>query len=466
MSDKIINIILAVDKNGGLGLKNKLPWYISDELKIFKEKTLNSIVIVGRKTLETLPCLKNRQIFCVTRNTTNVKSNNNIITCFYHIEEAIEQSLKLDKKVFIIGGHQIYNYVFEKLKDLYKFKVHISFIKESYECDTYFDMKNLKKFYISKKDEYDLFTHYEMEYQKYGEQQYLDLLKDVIENGERRTGRNGDVISDFCKHLKFDLRDGFPLLTTKKMFLKGIIEELLFFIRGDTQSKKLEEKGINIWKGNTSREFLDTNYFKDRKEGEMGPMYGSQWRNFNSLYNDERGCYKDYVWNSQYEDLPELNVDQLKFIIDEIKTNPTSRRILMTTFNPSQVHQGVLWPCHSITIQFYVQGEYLDMFCYNRSSDLGLGLPFNIASSSLFLMIIARLCSLTPRYFNLSLGDAHIYSNHLEPLTEQIKRQPYLYPKIILPEFKTLEDVEKLKFEDFNLLDYNSYPSIKMSMVA
>ena len=118
MSNNIINIILAVDKNGGLGLKNKLPWYISDELKIFKEKTLNSIVIVGRKTLETLPYLKDRQIFCITRNTTNVKSNNNIVTCFYHIEEAIEQSVKLDKKVFIIGGYQIYNYVFEKLKDL------------------------------------------------------------------------------------------------------------------------------------------------------------------------------------------------------------------------------------------------------------------------------------------------------------------------------------------------------------
>ena len=466
MSNNIINIILAVDKNGGLGLKNKLPWYISDELKIFKEKTLNSIVIVGRKTLETLPYLKDRQIFCITRNTTNVKSNNNIVTCFYHIEEAIEQSVKLDKKVFIIGGYQIYNYVFEKLKDLYNFKVHISIIKESYECDTYFDMKNLKKFYISKKDEYDLFTHYEMEYQKYGEQQYLDLLKDVIENGERRTGRNGDVISDFCKHLKFDLRDGFPLLSTKKMFLKGIVEELLFFIRGDTQSKILEEKGINIWKGNTSREFLDQSNFTDYEPGIMGPMYGYQWRFFNAPYNLKTFVPMKYGMCSPNIKHPEQYVDQLKDLIDEIKTNPASRRLLLTTYNPGQSRHGVLYPCHSITIQFYVQNEYLDMFCYNRSSDLGLGLPFNIASSSLFLMIIAKLCSLTPRYFNLTLGDAHIYSDHVEPLIEQIKRQPYLCPKIILPEFKTLEDVEKLKFEDFVLLDYTSYPSIKMSMVA
>jgi thymidylate synthase len=466
MSNNVINIILAVDKNGGLGLKNKLPWYISDELKIFKEKTLNSIVIVGRKTLETLPCLKDRQIFCVTRNTNNVKSNNDIITCFYHIEEAIEQSLKLDKKVFIIGGHQIYNYVFQKLKSIYNFKVHISFLKDSYECDTYFDIQNLKNFYISKKDDYELFTHYEMEYQKYGEQQYLDLLKDVIKNGERRKTRNGETISEFCKHLKFDLRDGFPLLTTKKMFLKGIIEELLFFIRGDTNSKILEEKGINIWKGNTSREFLDENDFTDYEPGIMGPMYGYQWRFFNAPYNLKKFIPVKYGMCSLNIKHPDQYVDQLKDLIDEIKTNPTSRRLLLTTYNPGQAKHGVLYPCHSITIQFYVQDGFLDMFCYNRSSDIALGIPFNIASSSMLLLMIAKLTDLIPRYFNLTLGDSHIYADHIEPIKTQIERLPYTCPKIVLPEFKSLEEVEKLTFEDFKLIEYNSYPTIKMSMVA
>ena len=451
-----INIILAVDKNGGLGLKNKLPWYISDELKIFKQKTLDSIVIVGRKTLEDLPFLKDRQIFCITRNTNNIHSKNEVIFCFNNIETAIEQSIKLNKKVFIIGGYQIYNYVFEKLKNNFNFKVHISFIKDSYDCDTYFDLNNLKDFYISKKEEFELFTHYEMDYQKYGEQQYLNLLKDIIKNGERRTGRNGDIISDFCKHLKFDLRNGYPLLTTKKMFLKGIIEELLFFIRGDTNSKILEEKGINIWKGNTDRKFLDTNGFSYRKDGEMGPMYGFQWRSFNKLYQDGTNTvdHKDFY-----------GIDQLKNVINEIKTNPTSRRILLSTYNPCQVEQGVLYPCHSIIIQFYVQDGFLDMFCYNRSNDNFHGTPFNIASTSLLLMIISQITNLIPRFVNISQGDSHIYGEHIDAVKEQILRIPYVFPKRILPEFETLEEVEKMTFNDFKLENYLYYPTIKMPMI-
>jgi dihydrofolate reductase/thymidylate synthase len=451
-----INIILAVDKNGGLGLKNKLPWYISDELKIFKQKTLDSIVIVGRKTLEDLPFLKDRQIFCITRNTNNIHSKNEVIFCFNNIETAIEQSIKLNKKVFIIGGYQIYNYVFEKLKNNFNFKVHISFIKDSYDCDTYFDLNNLKDFYISKKEEFELFTHYEMDYQKYGEQQYLNLLKDIIKNGERRTGRNGDIISDFCKHLKFDLRNGYPLLTTKKMFLKGIIEELLFFIRGDTNSKILEEKGINIWKGNTDRKFLDTNGFSYRKDGEMGPMYGFQWRSFNKLYQDGTNTvdHKDFY-----------GIDQLKNVINEIKTNPTSRRILLSTYNPCQVEQGVLYPCHSIIIQFYVQDGFLDMFCYNRSNDNFHGTPFNIASTSLLLMIISQITNLIPRFVNISQGDSHIYGEHIDAVKEQILRIPYVFPKLILPEFETLEEVEKMTFNDFKLENYLYYPTIKMPMI-
>jgi len=343
-------------------------------------------------------------------------------------------------------------------------------------------MENLKDFYISKKDEQELFTRCEMVYQIYGEYQYLNLVKDILENGERRKTRNAETISDFCKHLKFDLRDGFPLLTTKKMFLKGIIEELLFFIRGDTNSKILEEKGINIWKGNTNREFLDANGFKDRKEGEMGPMYGSIWRNFNSLSNEKEKSnlqdsrHVDFHYKSFNKDNMsyttdkiksiEFNIDQLKFVINEIKTNPTSRRIIMTSFNPGQVNEGVLWPCHSITLQFYVQDGFLDMFCYNRSSDTFLGLPFNIASSSLFLVLIAKLTNLTPRYFNLSLGDTHIYETHIDAVNEQIKRIPYIFPKIQLPEFNTLEEVEKLNYKDFILIEYQSYQSIKAEMVA
>jgi len=479
----MINIILAVDSNNGIGCGGVLPWNIPEELKIFKQKTLDSIVIVGRKTLEKIPKLKDRTIYCIS-NKINTRTDNDFIYLFQNIEEAVRQAKNLSKisgkEIFVIGGNQIYDYFFKNYKD--ELIVHISFIKNYFTCDTFFNPNNLKDFYITKEDEYELFTHYEMKYQKYGERQYINLIKDIIENGERRKTRNAETFSDFCKHLKFDLRDGFHLLTTKKMFLKGIIEELLFFIRGDTQSKKLEEKGINIWKGNTNREFLDSNGFKEREEGEMGPMYGYQWRRFNSIssenekYDLQNSKYIDFIYKSYHKDQAsyqsgkvtsiDFNIDQLKFVINEIKTNPSSRRILMTSFNPSQVKHGVLWPCHSITIQFYVQDGYLDMFCYNRSSDIGLGLPFNIASSSLLLIIIAKLTNLIPRYFNLSLGDAHIYSNHVKPLVEQIQRIPYASPKIILPEFKTLEEVENLSSVDFKLIEYKNYPTIKMDMIA
>lgn len=467
-TQKFINIILAIDENGGIGLKNKLPWFISDELKIFKQKTLNNTLIVGRKTLEELPLLLDRNIFCISKNFKSVRSKNRVVILFSNIEDAIEESLKLDKEVFVIGGNQIYNYVFQNLKSKYNFKVHISFIKNKFECDTFFDLKNLKDFYITKKDDYELFTHYEMIYQQYGEQQYLDLIKNIIDNGERRTGRNGEIISDFCKHLKFDLRNGFPLLTTKKMFIKGIIEELLFFIRGDTNSKILEEKGINIWKGNTSLEFLEKiGLHNVYKEGIMGPMYGYQWRYFNSPYDLTKFVpVNTGLNNNNFIDYPESGIDQLKNVIDEIKNNPTSRRILLTAYNPAQANNGVLYPCHSITIQFYVQDGYLDMFCYNRSSDCFHGIPFNIPSSALLLVIIAKITFLKPRYLNLTLGDAHIYSSHIEVAKKQLERIPYLFPKIELPEFTSLEEVEKLTFIDFKIVNYNYHPAIKADMIV
>ena len=454
-----LNVILAVDKLVdklfGTGKDGILPWNLKEELNIFKEKTHNSIIIMGRKTVEKLPKLKNRIIFCISKNYKKLICDYDNIFLFETFEEAYKEANKTNKKIFIGGGSTLYNYVFKNYKT--QIKLHISFLNEEYKCDTYFDINNLEDFYITEETVYDNFRHCEMKYYKYGECQYKNLIKDLLENGERRIGRNGEVISDFCKHLKFDLRNGFPLLTTKKMFLKGIIEELLMFIRGDTDTKKhLEEKGINIWKGNTSREFLDSNGFKDREEGEIGKMYGFQWRFFNS----------EYPLDSSVDSSVDSSIDQLQYVINEIKTNPTSRRILLTSYNPSQVNEGVLWPCHSIIIQFYVHEEYLDMFCYNRSNDNFHGTPFNIASTSLLLMIIAKITKLVPRYVNISQGDSHIYGQHVESIKLQIDRIPYCFPIIKLPEFNNIEDVEKLTFTDFILENYKYYPTIKMDMIA
>jgi thymidylate synthase len=238
------------------------------------------------------------------------------------------------------------------------------------------------------------------------------------------------------------------------MFLRGIVEELLFFIRGETDSKILENKNVNIWKGNTDRKFLDSVGMEDRKEGIMGPLYGYQWRHFNADYDENNTTPLD------------KGIDQLQNVIDTIKRDPSSRRILLTSYNPCQSKQGVLYPCHSIIIQFYVSEEFLDMYCYNRSQDLFLGVPFNIASSSLLLLLIAKVVNLTPRYLNIGMGDIHIYKQHYEAVETQLDRLPYRFPKIEIKDVKSLKDIENLKYEDFILIDYLHYPVIKSEMIA
>ena len=283
---------------------------------------------------------------------------------------------------------------------------------------------------------------------------YLDILKDVLETGEKRMTRNGTTYSKFFKTISFNMDDGFPLITTKKMFWKGVVEELLFFIRGDTNTNILSDKGVKIWESNTRREFLDFMGL-DYKEGEMGPMYGYQWRKFNKPYNNM---------------LQDNGIDQLKYIINEIKTNPTSRRILMTDFNPSQVNQGVLYPCHSIVIQFYVENSntvpILSCSMYQRSSDLFLGEPFNIASTSLLLCIVSQLVGLKPGMVHLILGDCHIYDEHISAVKEQLSRIPLKLCKLKMKEFTILEQVEMATLDDFILEDYISHPAIKAKMIA
>jgi thymidylate synthase len=276
------------------------------------------------------------------------------------------------------------------------------------------------------------------------------MLYDVFINGEKRHTRNSITYSKFSEKLSWDLQDGFPLLTTKKMFWKGIVEELLFFIRGNTDTKLLSEKGIHIWDKNTSSDFLrqqQLNY----PEGDMGPMYGYQWRYFN----------KPYQQDSEYQ-----GIDQLKQLISDIQNNPYSRRLLMTDYNPEQSEQGVLYPCHSIILQFYVSKNTLSCNMYQRSADLFLGLPFNIASTSLFVHIMAQLTDLKPGKIHLLLGDYHIYDNHLEKIQEQLTRTPFSLPQLIIPSFKNLTEVELSQFEDYQLQNYHYHPPIQAQMIA
>lgn len=446
----MFEIIVAMTKNRGIGLDNHLPWCCAEELKIFRDKTLGHILVMGKNTISTLPRLNNRSIYCLRKNKNEPlnQTKNNV-----KIIDLTDLQPEQNKIIFIAGGGEIYNFFLNNQKLCSQIsKFHISIMKNDYPCDTFISL-DIKNLCVIEHKEYDEFNHYVMIPKKCEEYQYLDLLKNVLYNGSTKIGRNGETKSIFGHTLNFDLRYGFPLITTKKMFMRGIFEELMFFIRGQTDSKILEKKQINIWKGNTSREFLDRNGFADRKEGVIGPMYGYQWRKYNAPYSDQ--C-----------DGKDTGRDQLEKVINDIKNDPSSRRILMTSYNPEQASLGVLYPCHSIILQFNVENEFLDMFCYNRSSDLFHGLPFNITSSSMLLYFIAKICKLTPRKFMLSIGDAHIYKEHNDPVTIQIERLPFQFPSIeIKKELNTILDLEQLEYDDILIQHYKSYENLKTKMI-
>lgn len=259
------------------------------------------------------------------------------------------------------------------------------------------------------------------------------------------------TLSIFGDQMRFNLRDQFPLLTTKRVFWRGVAEELLWFIQGSTDAKLLQEKNIKIWDGNSTRQFLDSAGFHDREVGDLGPVYGFQWRHFGAEYND---CKSDYS---------KKGIDQLKDVIERIKTNPNDRRIIMTAWNPSDIPNMALPPCHCL-VQFYVANGELSCQLYQRSADMGLGVPFNIASYALLTYMIAHVTNLKPGDFVHTFGDAHVYLNHVEPLQEQLKRSPRPFPKLNIK--RQITDIDDFRFEDFEIVEYDPYPTIKMDMAV
>ncbi|MBL4805456.1 MAG: thymidylate synthase [Alphaproteobacteria bacterium] len=257
--------------------------------------------------------------------------------------------------------------------------------------------------------------------------QYLALMKDVLENGTKKEDRTGTgTYSVFGRQMRFDLQKGFPLVTTKKCHLRSIIHELLWFLAGDTNIKYLKDNGVRIWD-----EWADEN-------GDLGPVYGAQWRSWQTA--DGR------------------TVDQISNIVEQIKNNPDSRRLLVVAYNPGVVDQMALPPCHAF-FQFYVADGKLSCQLYQRSADIFLGVPFNIASYALLTMMMAQVTGLKPGEFVHTLGDAHLYSNHIEQTKEQLSRTPYKLPEMHLNPHVT--DIFDFKFEDFELVGYECHPHIK-----
>lgn len=269
--------------------------------------------------------------------------------------------------------------------------------------------------------------------------QYLSLVEEILEKGEKKEDRTGTgTISIFGAQRKYDLREGFPLLTTKKVLFDAVIHELLWFLRGSTNINDNLTQNTPIWDA-----WAD-------EQGELGPVYGYQWRKWPRLHR-----------NLKTNQIEEGHVDQIQQAIDMIKNNPDSRRIIVNAWNVGQIDQMALPPCH-LLFQFYVVNGRLDLQLYQRSADIALGVPFNIASYAALLMMVAKECDLTPGIFTHTLGDAHIYLNHVEGLKEQLKRTPKKLP--------TLEIADKpfwdIKFEDFTLKDYVHDPFIKFNVAV
>jgi dihydrofolate reductase / thymidylate synthase len=443
-------LIVAMDSNGGIGLNNHLPWHNPAELAIFREKTMGKTVVLGRRTFEGIPSLPGRKIICLSRN----RGESTGITSILDIATVPDWRTT----TIVAGGAQVYELALTTRLEgepLVR-TIHMSVMDGEHECDTYFDPRWLDGFVIVSTENGDGFIHHTMERTTYGEHQYLSLVRDLLGNGKAREGRNGPTLGRFKSDFTFDLQNGFPLLTSRKMFLRGIVEEFIFFITGQTDSTILSEKKVRIWEGNTTSEFL-VNRGLDYAPGVMGPMYGYQWRHYNAPYR---------VGTDGRPLEATGGMDQLARVVDLIKTDPSSRRILMTVYNPCQAEQGVLYPCHSITIQFYVDDQFLDMFCYNRSQDVALGVPFNIASSSLLLTTVANLTNKTPRFLHMTMGDTHIYEQHATEIASQLSRIPYKFPTLTMRPLKSLDDLTLLTASDFVLVDYSCHPPIKMAMVA
>jgi len=474
---KNISIIYATDSKNGFSKNNKIPWDIvkySNDLnhfaKITKTNNYNNdkknILLFGYNTWIDLP-FKNKKfpnrISCVL--TSKELNNQEDLYFFKNINSFLLyliQNRESYNDIYIIGGKTIIE-TFIKMSIINN--IYHSVIPEDSDCDNFINNSFLSSYNL----EYSYSDNQNIIYYKYNnnnnnnfENKYLNLLWEILITGDYRQTRNAKTYSLFSKELTFDLKQYFPVLTSRKMFFKGIFEELIFFLKGQTDSKILESKNVNIWKPNTTKEFIqkcNLNY----EEGDMGPMYGFQWRHFNAEYKG-----KNYDYTNQ-------GIDQLTDVFDLLIKDKFSRRILLTDYNPAQAKQGVLYPCHSIIIQFYVKEinniNYVSLNMYQRSVDTTCGLGFNITSTALLLYLICNTLNAKvnnniycPDMMKIIMGDVHIYDSHIDNILTQIQREIYKPPTINIKNKYT--NIEDYKWEDIEIINYVSHPALKYDMVA
>jgi thymidylate synthase len=480
-------IILAHSYSQGISKSGKIPWVCKKDMSFMKSITtapgLKNGLLMGRKTFESIGrILPNRENIIVSSQ--KLDSSAHVVNS---ITAGIEKGKELELDIlWIFGGATIYDAFLEDSTLNQLIDGFIITTTPERPCDTFIQTNIYKfieerqytRFYDPRVLERVADGVYELSiYSRLPnlreewdpilqslegntiDKSYLELVKRILSQGNRRETRNGATISKFGENISFDLAEGFPLLTTKKVFFNGVIHELIWFIKGDTDARNLEANNVTIWSGNTSKEFLEKNGLP-YEEGIGGPIYGYQWRNFGQEY-----AYKDKNGQQQTTSGVKFGVDQLQFIIDELRANPMSRRLFMSSWNPNQLSQMCLPPCH-ISYQFYVENGRLSCMMVQRSADVFLGLPFNIASVALLVHLVANIVGLEPGKIYISIGDAHIYEDHLEPIRVQLGRNgmDYDLPRLILK--RKPRKMEDYKFEDVEIQNYKSHPPIKAKMLA
>uniref|UniRef100_A0A5B7AZB7 Bifunctional dihydrofolate reductase-thymidylate synthase n=1 Tax=Davidia involucrata TaxID=16924 RepID=A0A5B7AZB7_DAVIN len=483
-------VVVAATRDMGIGKDEKLPWRLPSDLKFFKDVTVTTsdhvkknAVIMGRKTWESIPLehrpLPGRLNVVLTRSGSfDIATAENVVICgsmasALELLAASPYCLSIEK-VFVIGGGQILR---EALNAPGCDAIHITEIETDIECDTFIPAVDASVFHpwyssfplVENNIRYSFTTYVrvrnptveplgqtnglmsdscsdakfevkkfsflpKMIFEKHEEYLYLRLVKDIISNGAPRDDRTGTgTLSKFGCQMRFNLRKSFPLLS------------------GSTNAKVLQEKGIHIWDGNASRDYLDSIGLVDREEGDLGPVYGFQWRHFGARYTDMHADYTGHGF------------DQLLDVIGKIKNNPDDRRIILSAWNPSDLKLMALPPCHMFA-QFYVANGELSCQMYQRSADMGLSVPFNIASYALLTCMIAHVCDLVPGDFVHVIGDAHVYNTHVRPLQEQLQKLPKPFPILkINPQKK---DIDSFVAADFELVGYDPQQKIKMKMAV
>ena len=434
-------LVFARDDNYGIGKDNTIPWNNKEDMHFFHKLTTYSkkqnAIICGTVTYESMKHikLKNRTFFIIGANHyKSISDALNNIPCDYN-------------DIFFVGGIKIFEEAQYLVDDMY-----ISHIPGDFECDKFFKPEFSHFQSISQTNLNTMsISHYKS---INTDNTYNFLCKKILDEGVYKSDRtNTGTISIFGHHMKFSLKT-LPILTTKKIYTKAIIEELLWFLKGDTNSKNLEDKKVNIWKENSSRSFLDHNNLSQYEEGDCGPIYGFQWRHWNAPYHGPSNEY----YSDKYRD---KGIDQIRDIIHTIKTNPTSRRMILNAWNVEQLPYMALPPCH-VMCQFYVHDNQLDCHMYQRSADVFLGLPFNITSYSLLTYMIAHVTDTTPRNLYISIGDAHIYSNHINQIKTQMKNDKFTPPKLEINQ--NVKNIDDFSYNDFHILNYQSNPPIKAIM--